>query len=113
MELGGLYDQVVLLGYPPFVKNVVDAGVARDVPWADYRIKIVLAGEVFSEQWRDLVAARTGMADPATGTASLYGTADAGVLGNETPLSIRIRRFLAGRPDLGASLFGDARLPTL
>ncbi len=32
--------------------------------------------------------ARTGMADPVTDSASLYGTADAGVLGNETPLSV-------------------------
>ncbi|WP_436534199.1 phenylacetate--CoA ligase family protein [Actinoplanes sp. HUAS TT8] len=108
-ELGPLFDQVVLLGYPPFVKNVIDAGTG----WDPYRIKLVLAGEVFSEQWRDLVAARAGIADPVTDIAALYGTADAGVLGNETPLSVRIRRFLAGRPDVATSLFGDARLPTL
>ena len=53
------------------------------------------------------------MADPVRDTASLYGTADAGVLGNETPLSVSIRRFLAGRPELARELFGDARLPTL
>ncbi|MGK5683405.1 phenylacetate--CoA ligase family protein [Actinoplanes sp. URMC 104] len=112
-ELGGLYDQTVLLGYPPFVKNVIDAGLARGVDWTAYDVKLVLAGEVFSEQWRDLVAARAGTADPESGIASLYGTADAGVLGNETPLSVRIRRFLAGRPELASSVFGDARLPTL
>ena len=44
---------------------------------------------------------------------SLYGTADAGVLGNETPLSIAIRRFLARRPDAARELFGESRLPTL
>ncbi len=108
-ELGPLFDQVVLLGYPPFVKNVIDAGEG----WDAYGIKLVLAGEVFSEQWRDLVAARAGIADPVTDVAALYGTADAGVLGNETPLSVRIRRFLAARPDVAASVFGDARLPTL
>jgi phenylacetate-CoA ligase len=112
-ELGGLFDQTVLLGYPPFVKNVVDAGTARGIDWPAYRPKMVLAGEVFSEQWRDLVAARTGMTDPDTDVAALYGTADAGVLGNETPLSVRIRRFLATRPDIASSLFGDSRLPTL
>jgi len=112
-ELGPLFDQVVLLGYPPFVKNVIDAGAARGLDWPAYRIKVVLAGEVFSEQWRDLVAARAGLGDPTTDAASLYGTADAGVLGNETPLSVRIRRFLADRPEVAARLFGDARLPTL
>ncbi|WP_203785665.1 phenylacetate--CoA ligase family protein [Paractinoplanes rishiriensis] len=108
-ELSPLFDQTVLLGYPPFIKNVIDAGAG----WPSRATKVVLAGEVFSEQWRDLIAARTGMPDPATGTASLYGTADAGVLGNETPLSIRIRRFLADRPALATEVFGDARLPTL
>jgi hypothetical protein len=76
---------------------VIDAGVASGVPWADYAIKLVLAGEVFSEQWRDLVALRAGIADPVSDVAALYGTADAGVLGNETPLSVAVRRFLAGR----------------
>ncbi|GAA2687271.1 phenylacetate--CoA ligase family protein [Actinoplanes palleronii] len=112
-ELGSYFDQVVLLGYPPFVKNVIDVGAARGTHWPSYQMKVVLAGEVFSEQWRDLIAARTGAADPAASSASLYGTADAGVLGNETPLSIRIRRFLADRPDAATRLFGDARLPTL
>jgi phenylacetate-CoA ligase len=43
----------------------------------------------------------------------MYGTADGGVLANETPLSIRIRQFLADRPDAARELFGEARLPTL
>ncbi|MEZ0072468.1 phenylacetate--CoA ligase family protein [Planotetraspora sp. GP83] len=109
-QLAPHFDQVVLLGYPPFLKDVVDAG---GVPWASYDVKLVMAGEVFSEEWRGLMARRTGMTDPRFATASLYGTADAGVLGNETPLSIDIRRFLAGRPDVARELFGDPRLPTL
>jgi len=109
-ELAPHFEQVVLLGYPPFVKDVIDTG---GVDWAAYAIKLVLAGEVFSEQWRDLVGQRAGIADPIRDTASLYGTADAGVLGNETALSVSIRRFFALRPDLAREVFGDSRLPTL
>jgi len=108
-ELGPFYDQVVLAGYPPFLKIVIDAGDA----WERYAIKLLLAGEVFSETWRDLVGRRAGMANPVTDSVSLYGTADAGVLGNETPLSVAVRRFLAGRPELGEELFGARRMPTL
>jgi len=43
----------------------------------------------------------------------LYGTADAGVLGTETPLSIAVRRFLARTPAAARQLFGEDRLPTL
>jgi phenylacetate-CoA ligase len=112
-ELAPHFEQVVLLGYPPFVKDVVDTGLTADVDWPAYAIKLVLAGEVFSEQWRDLVAQRAGIADPIHDIASLYGTADSGVLGTETPVSTSIRRFFATRPDLAREVFGDARLPTL
>src|SRR6185369_9121594 len=99
VELAPYYEQVVLAGYPPFVKNVVDAGLAKGVDWPAYHVKLVLAGEVFSEEWRDLMGRRAGMTEPLFDSASLYGTADAGVLGTETPLSVSIRRFLARDPD--------------
>jgi phenylacetate-CoA ligase len=63
--------------------------------------------------WRSLVGERIGSQNPCYDFASLYGTADAGVLGNETPLSICIRRFLAKNPDAARALFGESRLPTL
>ncbi|MBD2197369.1 MULTISPECIES: phenylacetate--CoA ligase family protein [Calothrix] len=112
-ELGAGFDQVVLLGYPPFLKDVIDTGIAQGVQWQQYHIKLVMAGEVFSEEWRSLVAERIGASNPCYDFASLYGTADAGVLGNETPLSICIRRFLAQNPDAAKALFGESRLPTL
>jgi phenylacetate-CoA ligase len=112
-ELGPSYDQVVLLGYPPFLKDVIDTGRARGVDWPSLSVRLVTAGEVFSEEWRTLMAERIGSSAPAYDFASLYGTADAGVLGNETPLSIAVRRFLASRPEAARAVFGQDRLPTL
>jgi phenylacetate-CoA ligase len=112
-ELGPMFEQTVLLGYPPFLKDVVDAGIVEGFAWRDQAFRLVLAGEVISEPWRDLMAERLGLTDPARDTASLYGTADGGVLGNETPLSITVRRFLAHEPDAARAMFGQARLPTL
>jgi phenylacetate-CoA ligase len=111
--LAPAFEQTVLLGYPPFLKDVVDAGIAEGLRWADLHPKLVLAGEVFSEEWRALMGERAGLSRPLHDSASLYGTADAGVLGNETPLSVCIRRFLAGRPEAARAIFGEARLPTL
>lgn len=112
-ELGPYYEQIVLLGYPPFIKDVIDSGRAQGISWARLRPKLVFAGEVFSEEWRSLVCSRIGSGDPCHDTASLYGTADGGVLGNETPLSIAIRRFYAQHPDAAREAFGESRLPTL
>ncbi|WP_374651470.1 phenylacetate--CoA ligase family protein [Dongia sp.] len=112
-RLGPDFEQIVLLGYPPFLKEVIDAGRVRGLDWGRYHPRLVLAGEVFSETWRELMAERAGVEDLIHFSASLYGTADAGVLAQETPLSVAIRRFLSKRPDLALEIFGDTRLPTL
>lgn len=112
-RLGGDFDQTVLLGYPPFLKEVIDAGRAKGLDWGRYKPRLVLAGEVFSETWRELMAERAGVDDILHFAASLYGTADAGVLAQETPLSVAVRRFLAKHPSLAQDIFGDTRLPTL
>ena len=112
-ELAPLFERLVLLGYPPFLKDVIEGGVAAGINWQAYQVKLVMAGEVFSEQWRSLVARKIGSTNPCYDFASLYGTADAGVLGNETPISICIRRWLASNPDAARELFGESRLPTL
>jgi phenylacetate-CoA ligase len=110
-ELGPSYEQVVLLGYPPFLKDVIDGAFAEGLALPPLRL--VLAGEVVSETWRDLLAERTRCGDMLRGSASLYGTADAGVLGNETALSVAIRRFCAERGEVAEAIFGARRLPTL
>ncbi len=112
-ELSPNFEQTVLLGYPPFLKDVIDTGIAIGIQLKRHNIKFVMAGEVFSEEWRSLVGERVGSQNPCYDFASLYGTADAGVLGNETPLSICIRQFLAKNPYAARTLFGESRLPTL
>ncbi len=112
-ELAPHYQQVVLLGYPPFIKDVLEGAGAQGIDWSPQNLKLVFAGEVFSEEWRSLVCERSGAADPRYATASLYGTADGGVLGCETPLSIAIRRFYAQQPQAAREAFGESRLPTL
>jgi phenylacetate-CoA ligase len=112
-ELAPHFQQTVLLGYPPFLKDVIDTGLADGVDWQRYAVKMVFAGEVFSEEWRHTMAERVGSRRHCYDFASLYGTADGGVLGNETPISIAIRRFLADQPEAARELFGESRLPTL
>ncbi|KAI8813961.1 hypothetical protein BJ742DRAFT_788013 [Cladochytrium replicatum] len=107
------FEQTVILGYPPFVKGIVDLGNSRRIPWGSFRMRFVFAGEVFSEEWRALVGQRAGVRDPLVDIVSIYGTADAGVLANETPISARVRRFLAANPSVAHELFGRNRIPSL
>ncbi|HUS13885.1 MAG TPA: phenylacetate--CoA ligase family protein [Chloroflexia bacterium] len=112
-ELGPHFEQVVLAGYPPFVKDVLDAGHAAGLDWSAFHVKMIWAGEVFSEEWRAHVLEIAGSSDPLRDSAALYGSADAAVLGHEWPLSVAVRRALAARPDLARSIFGEPRLPSL
>jgi phenylacetate-CoA ligase len=107
------FEQTVLFGYPPVLTEVIDAGRGDRIAWENFNVRLVTAGEVFSESWRDLVLERMGQDEGLNSVASLYGTADAGVLGNETPLSVAIRRFLSERPAVAKAMFGEERLPTL
>ena len=49
-ELGPQFEQVVLAGYPPFVKDVLDAGRAAGLDWTPFHIKMIFAGESIADQ---------------------------------------------------------------
>ncbi|KAJ3292700.1 hypothetical protein HDU79_001159 [Rhizoclosmatium sp. JEL0117] len=111
-SLSPSFHQTVIAGYPPFVKTLIDQGITLNVPWSTFNLRCIFAGEVFSEEWRTLVATRAGIQTPLKNMVSIYGTADCGVLANETLLSATIRNFLASRPDLMKTLFGKERIPS-
>lgn len=102
-ELGPFYEQVVIAGYPPFVKDVLDQ--APDHVLAQ-EISLLLAGEAITESWRDHVLDRLGRPGEAHRICLKYGTADAGLMGYETPETIAIRRAAALDPHLNSELFG-------
>jgi phenylacetate-CoA ligase len=106
-DLGPYYQQVVLVGYPPFVKDVLDQAPAS-VTSQD--LKILMAGENISEEWRDYVLERIGKAGKAEDTCLIYGTADAGIMGHETPATIAARRLARRDHRLNAALFGDGEV---
>ena len=110
---GKFYDQIIIAGYPPFVKDVIEAGRERNIGWEKLHIRFLFAAESFSEDWRthmhEAVGARTGIFT----SLNIYGTADALVVAHETPLSILIRRMGTENRNLHRKLFGnDLRVPT-
>lgn len=113
-NLGSNYSQIIIAGYPPFVKDVIDQGSQRGINWRKFKMRFLFAAEGFSEKWRDYVHDKVGIKNPYKGSLNIYGTADALILGHETPLSIMIRRMAAKNPRLHEKIFGSAsRLATL
>lgn len=113
-HIGRKYDQIILCGYPPFMKDVVDEAKDHGINWHHYNVKMIFAAEAFSEKFRDYIIKKTGMKDCYRDTMNIYGSADLGTMAEETPLSILIRRLALKNKALYGDLFSEAtRLPTL
>ena len=99
------YKYVILAGYPPFI-----SGILHDCKETGIKVgknfRILTSGDTFSEHWRDTVMELTGIASPQY-ILSVYGCADASMIGCETPLSIFIRRQARDNRALSQSVFGS------
>ncbi|MFA6416151.1 MAG: hypothetical protein WCW56_01555 [Candidatus Paceibacterota bacterium] len=114
LNLGPNYDQVILGGYPPFVKDVIDAGIEQGIKWSDYNLRIIFSAEAFSEKFRDYIAERIGLKNIYSLTLNHYGTVDQGTIAHETPLSVLIRRIAMRDSKIFESIFGqNMKVPTL
>jgi len=104
--LGPTY-RYLISGYPPFLKHLIDEGVHRGFPWADYELHALVGGEGMTEELRDVLLERFDS------VFSGYGATDIEIgMAGESPVSIALRRLARARPDIRLALFGtDARLP--
>ena len=96
--LGPSYDQVVLAGYPPFLKDVLDEAPQK----VRQGLRILVWGENISENWRNRILEHR-VAD----VCAVYGTADAGFIGHETPATIAVRNLARDDSRLSHLLFGS------
>lgn len=113
-QLAPYYDQTLIFGYPPFIKDALDAIKSARLQLHRGRPKVILAGESFSETWRDYIHQQIAATDPLRSSAAIYGTADAGFMGCETPLTIWLRRMLDNNLELRSQFFPDIdRLPVI
>ncbi len=107
------YDQIIIAGYPPFVKDIIDYGNSKGIDWSDINTKFSFAGEAISEEWRDNLLQLCGNKISPLETVNIYGTADMGVVGFETPLSIFMRRRISVEKAKYKHILVDNQLPTL
>ena len=114
-KLAPYFDQVILAGYPPFIKDVIDDGQAAGLIWPQCNIKFIFSAEAFSESFRDYVYSATGKHNIYLDSLNHYGTVDQGTLAHETPLAILLRRLALQDQNLKDKIFplSSDRLPTL
>ncbi len=108
------FDQTILVGYPPFVKEIIDQSESEGIDLKTLNIRLMFAAEAFTETFRNYVSEKAGVKNPLLDTLNIYGTADVGAMAYETPLSILVRRLSLEDPLLYKDLFGQIeKTPTL
>lgn len=101
-----MYDHVIFFAYPPFMKDVLDEAAAEGVDFKKIHLRLVPAGETFTERFRDYLAQKAHIKDIYNDTFNLYGCAEGGGVAWETPGCLFIKRLAAKIPELHRELFG-------
>jgi phenylacetate-CoA ligase len=112
-DLAPQYDQIILAGYPPFLKDIIDQALAQGISFNKHKMMLLFAAEAFTENFRDHLAAKVGIENPLTDAINIYGSADIGSMAFETPFSILARRLAMKDQKLFADIFGGTtKTPT-
>lgn len=106
-ELSPNFKYTIIAGYPPFISDILHACSEQKIK-LDRNIRLLTAGDSFSEHWRDTVLEMLGSKEPSH-IVNVYGCADASMLGFETPLSIFIRKAAKANLNLFYELFGNSK----
>jgi len=113
-DLGASYKNIILTGYPPLIKDIIDEALSRGIDWRKFRIRLLFAAEVFTEDFREYVSRAVNMRNSFIDTMNIYGTAELGAIAFETPLTILIRRLCAKNQKLFETIFKRIeKTPTL
>ncbi len=115
-KMGGFYDQILIIGYPPFLENLVTEGEKAGINWQDIRVKIQTGSEPFSETWREKLRKKLGIAEnDLLAVTGVFGSSDtgSGMAGFETTFTILVKRLVSQDKKLCMKLFGSSQLPTL
>lgn len=103
-EIGGQFEQIIITGYPPFIKELVEYGLHNRFPWKKYKLHFIAGGEDFPESWRRYIREKSGARKIRAG----FGASDIGILGGvETDDTVFIRQLADSRPEIRKALFGE------
>ena len=113
-KLSPKFAQTILVGYPPFIKDLIDEASGRDINLSKINLRLVFAAEVFTENFRDYIVQKARIRSPYLDIIHIYGSADIGAMAWETGGATLIKRLSMGNKNLFNKLFSNInKTPTL
>ena len=107
------FDQTLIVGFSPFLKEIVDILSQEDMDLAKLNIKLTGAGQMITESWRKYVTKKLGGSSPYHTILNVYGSADAGLMAFESSVSVFMRELMSKNRLLGKEIFKTERLPSI
>ncbi len=107
------YEQIVLVGHPLFIKDVIETGSAENINWASRRLRMMFCSEGFSEEWREYVIKTAGIPFSWRNIISTYGSSELLLMAYETPMCALTRSCAQKNPQVHTRLFGNESMPFL
>jgi phenylacetate-CoA ligase len=113
-RLAPQFKQVILVGYPPFIKDLLDEAPQRGIKIKNLGLRFVLAAEVFTESFRDHIVRAAGVKNIYRDILHIYGSADIGTMAWETGIATLAKRLsLTDRSLFEETFSSTSKIPTL
>ncbi len=103
------FEQLILVGHPFFIKDVIETGRQESINWASRRLRLMFCSEGFNEIWRNYLLKEAGMPSNDLNAVNTYGSTELLLMAQETSLTILVRSILEKNADLKKHL-GDFKL---
>ncbi len=108
------YEQIILVGHPFFIKDVIETGRREKIDWSKRRLKMMFCSEGFSEGWRRYLSKEAGLQSGLWDIFNTYGSSEMLLMAYETPVTVLLRNILDQHTGLRKHIFGEAvNLPNL
>jgi len=108
-----LPDQILIFLCPSAINHLFLLAGQKKVKLPYHKLRFVVIGEPFSEDFRQSIAKRCKTIFPEIVMASVYGAADTGIIGIESISSIALNRLLLSCDQVRQALKIDHPLPNL
>ena len=107
------YEQIVLIGHPFFVKDVIETGKRRGISWGKTKVRTFFCSEGFSEEWRSYLGSLMPKIKPERDLLATYGSSELLLMGYETPETVLVRKYAGQKQSLRDTLFNRGVVPSL
>lgn len=112
-NLSPIFQQTIITGHTPFLKELIELAIKKGVNFKKIHVFMLGTGQGITENWRRYILKLLNSSDYQHTFINLYGSADAALMGFETPVSIFLRRILSENLGKNKAIFNDERLPSI